>query len=222
MPVPAAAVTVILPCLNEALALPSVLSRISSSYQVIVVDNGSTDGSRKVAAEYGARVLLEPCLGYGAAVHTGVRAAVTDLVCILDADGSIDPAVLPQLIEPLNAGGADLVIGRRRPTTYGALPLHARWANAAVAARLRHCTSLRVRDLGAVRACRRQELLALGVRDRRCGYPVELLVRAAHAGWTVVEIDVPYGRRTAGTRSKITGSLRGTLRTARDFSAVLP
>jgi dTDP-L-rhamnose 4-epimerase len=148
MPVPAAAVTVILPCLNEALALPSVLSRISSSYQVIVVDNGSTDGSRKVAAEYGARVLLEPCLGYGAAVHTGVRAAVTDLVCILDADGSIDPAVLPRLIEPLNAGEADLVIGRRRPTTYGAFPLHARWANAAVAARLRHCTSLRVRDLG--------------------------------------------------------------------------
>jgi glycosyltransferase involved in cell wall biosynthesis len=214
---------VVLPCLNEAPALPWVLSRIPVGYRVIVADNGSTDGSAEVARSLGAVVVEVPSPGYGAAVHAGIVAAAPadGVVCVLDADGSFDPAELPLLVGPVRAGDADLVVGRRRPAARGVWPVHARIANRLLASRLRRTTGLPVHDIGAVRAARRADLLGLDLRDRRFGYPLELLVAAARAGWRVTEVDVAYHPRAAGTRSKVTGTVRGTARAIRDMSAVL-
>jgi len=214
---------VVLPCRDEAPALPGLLARIPAGFRVILADNGSTDGSAEIARQFGALVVDVPTLGYGAAVHAGVLAAAPDddVVCVLDADGSFDPAVLPLLAGPVRAGEADLVVGRRRPAGRGAWPPHARLGNAVLAHRLRRTTGLPVHDIGAIRAVRRSALLALDVRDRRFGYPLELLVRAARAGWRVSEVDVDYHPRAAGTRSKVTGTVRGTARAIRDMSAVL-
>ena len=214
---------VVLPCLNEAPALPWVLSRMPAGYRVIVADNGSTDGSADVARALGARVVTVPQPGYGAAVHAGIVAANPGdgVVCVLDADGSFDPAELPLVADPVRSGHADLALGRRRPTARGVWPLHARLGNAVLAHRLRYTTGLPVHDIGPMRAARRDELLALNLRDRRFGYPLELLVAAARVGWTVLEVDVAYRPRAEGTRSKVTGTVRGTARAIRDMSAVL-
>ncbi|MET7748956.1 glycosyltransferase family 2 protein [Micromonospora sp. NPDC005367] len=216
-PVP---IDVVLPCLDEAAALPQVLTALPPGYRAIVVDNGSRDGSPQVAARYGARVVREPRRGYGAAVHTGLEAARTELVCVLDADGSFDPGELPSLVAPVAAGAADLAVGRRRPVGVGAWPWHARVGNALVAALLRR-RGIPLRDLSPIRVARRESLLALGVTDRAFGYPLELLIRAAAAGWRIHELDVRYAPRAAGTRSKVSGSVRGTLRATRDFAGVL-
>ncbi|MEU8232647.1 glycosyltransferase family 2 protein [Actinoplanes sp. NPDC048967] len=214
---------VVLPCLNEAPALPWLLTRLPPGYRAIVADNGSTDGSADVARAHGAEVVSVPEPGYGAAVHAGLLAADPDdgVVCVLDADGSFDPAVLPRLADPVRAGAAELVVGRRRPTTRNAWPVHARLGNAVLSQRLRRTTGLTVHDIGPIRAARKSDLLALGLRDRRFGYPLELLIAAGKAGWRVTEVDVAYHPRTAGTRSKVTGTVRGTARAIRDMSAVL-
>jgi glycosyltransferase involved in cell wall biosynthesis len=213
-------VDVVLPCLDEAAALPGVLRAVPPGYRTIVVDNGSTDGSPQVAAEYGARVVREPRRGYGAAVHAGLEAATAEFVCVLDADGSLDPRELPALLAPVQAGQADLAVGRRVPAAPGAWPWHARAGNTVVAGLLRR-RGVPVHDIAPARAARRKPLLELGIRDRAFGYPLELLLRAGAAGWRIAELDVAYHRRAAGTRSKVTGSVRGTLRAARDMAAVL-
>ena len=214
---------VVLPCLNEAPALPGLLNRLPPGYRAIVADNGSTDGSADVARAHGAVVLSVPTPGYGAAVHAGLVAAdpVDGIVWVLDADGSFDPADVPRVADPVGGGAADLVVGRRRPTTRGAWPVHARLGNAVLAHRLRRTTGLAVHDIGPIRAARRSELLALGLQDRRFGYPLELLIAAGRAGWRVTEIDVAYHPRAAGTRSKVSGTVRGTARAIHDMSAVL-
>ena len=215
-----ASIDVVLPCLDEAASLPWVLSRLPAGYQAIVADNGSTDGSAEIALAHGARVVSVPQRGFGAAAHAGLEAATADVVCFCDADGSLDPAQLPSVAEPVRAGVHALVLGRRRPLP-GAWPVHARLGNAVLARRLRRSTGLRVRDLGPMRAAPRAELLRLGLTDRRFGYPLEMVTRAAAEGWRVHEVDVDYGPRTAGSRSKVTGTVRGTLRTIRDMRAVL-
>jgi glycosyltransferase involved in cell wall biosynthesis len=212
---------VVLPCLDEAGALTSVLARVPAGYRAIVADNGSTDGSAQIAAGCGATVVPVPQRGFGAAAHAGLQAATADVVCFCDADGSMDPAQLPRVAGPVLAGEADLVLGRRRPTRRGAWPLHARIANTSLALMLRRRTGRRLHDLGPMRAARREALLALGLTDRRFGYPLEMVTRAADAGWRIVEVDVDYGPRSAGTRSKVTGTLLGTLRTVRDMRKVL-
>lgn len=188
---------------------------------MIVVDNGSSDDTAAVAARHGATVIDEPRAGYGAAVHAGVLAATHDAVAVMDADGTIRATELIGLLERVESGGVDLAVGRRRPVDRGVWPWHARAGNAVLARWLRHRTGVPVRDLAPVRVCRREQLLALDVRDRRFGYPVELLVKAQRAGWRIEERDVGYHARAAGTRSKVTGSITGTLRTLRDFAAVL-
>jgi glycosyltransferase involved in cell wall biosynthesis len=214
---------VVLPCLNEAPALPWLLERLPPGYRAIVADNGSTDGSADVARAHGAVVVSVPQPGYGAAVHAGILAAdpADGVVCVLDADGSFDPAELPRLADPVRAQAAEMVVGRRRPTTRSAWPVHARLGNAVLSHRLRRTTGLSVHDIGPIRAARRSGLLSLGVRDRRFGYPLELLIAAGQAGWRVTEIDVAYHPRAAGTRSKVSGTVRGTARAIRDISAVL-
>ncbi|MBG6064801.1 glycosyltransferase family 2 protein [Micromonospora ureilytica] len=213
-------IDVVLPCLDEAAALPVVLSGLPPGYRAIVVDNGSTDGSPDIAAEYGARVVHEPRRGYGAAVHAGLLAADADLVCVLDADGSFNPAELPRLVAAVLDGRADLAVGRRRPVSADVWPWHARAGNALVAALLRR-RGVPVYDISPIRVARRAALLGLGVNDRAFGYPLELLLRAARAGWRILELDVAYAPRAAGTTSKVSGSVRGTLRATRDFAGVL-
>jgi glycosyltransferase involved in cell wall biosynthesis len=214
-----AVIDVVLPCLNEVESLPWVLRRMPEGYRAIVADNGSTDGSAELAASLGAVVVHARPAGFGAAAHAGLLAAEADIVCFLDADGSLDPRQLPLVTDPLSTG-ADLVLGRRRPTRAGAFPLHARMGNAAIAWRLRRAVGVPVRDLGPMRAGRRSMLLGLNLTDRRFGYPLEMVVRAARDGHRVVEVDVDYAPR-AGGRSKVTGSVRGTARTIRDMARVL-
>ncbi|GAA3695858.1 glycosyltransferase family 2 protein [Gordonia hankookensis] len=212
-------VSVIIPCRNERGAIVSVLERIPDGFEAIVVDNGSIDGTAEVAAECGVRVIAEPRPGYGSAVHAGVLAARRPIVCTIDGDGSMSPTELPGLVDRLRAG-ADLVVGRRRPTRPEAWPLHARAGSAAVAWWLRRRYGLPVNDIGPMRAIERERLLALGIEDRRSGYPVELLVRAARSGLRVSECAVTYTPRTAG-RSKVSGSIAGSVQAGRDFLAAL-
>ncbi len=210
-------VDIVLPCLDEAEALPGVLAAMPAGYRVLVVDNGSTDDTVAVATACGATVVSEPRRGYGAAVHAGLLTATADLVGVLDADGSLPPQALPQLVAEA-ANGTDLAVGRRIPQA-GAWPWHARAGNIVLAAVLRH-QGLPVHDIAPIRVGRRQALLDLGVTDRACGYPLELLLRAGAAGWRVREFDVEY-RPRAGGRSKVSGSVRGTVRAARDMAAAM-
>lgn len=213
-----AQVTVVLPCLDEEASLPAVLAAIPDGYRALVVDNNSTDDTAGVARRHGARVVAEPRPGYGSAVHAGVVAATTPIVAVIDADGSLDPGDLPRLVAALD--DADLVIGRRRPVAGLHWPWVARLGTVVMSWRLRTRHGLPVHDIAPMRVARRQALLELGVADRRSGYPLELLVRAAAAGWRVVELDVAYGPRTGG-RSKVSGSLRGSIVAILDFWKVI-
>jgi glycosyltransferase involved in cell wall biosynthesis len=212
-------VTVILPCLNEEESLPAVLAAIPAGYRALVVDNNSTDDTAGVAVRHGAAVVTEHRAGYGAAVHAGVVAATTPIVAVIDADGSMDPADLPRLVAALDQG-ADLAIGRRRPVRGLHWPLVARLGTLVMSWRLRTRHGLPVHDIAPMRVARREGLLNLGVVDRRSGYPLELLVRAAAAGWRVDEFDVSYGPRTGG-KSKVSGSLRGSVTAIVDFWKVI-
>ncbi|MEU9917259.1 glycosyltransferase family 2 protein [Streptomyces sp. NPDC051001] len=212
-------VDVVLPCLNEAKALPWVLERIPPGWRALVVDNGSTDGSARIADALGATVVHEPRRGFGAACHAGLVAATADVVCFCDCDASLDPSLLVPCVEEVLSGEADLVLGRRRPQGRGAWPPHARAGNLALARMLRRRTGLRLHDLGPLRAARRKPLLDLELTDRRSGYPLQMVVRAADAGWRITEHDVPYLPRTGA--SKVTGTWRGTWQAVRDMSRVL-
>ncbi|CAM3864049.1 glycosyltransferase family 2 protein [Tsukamurella ocularis] len=209
------AVTVVIPCRNEAESIGPVIEALPAGYTALVVDNGSTDGTAAVARRAGARVVTEPRPGYGSAVHAGIRAARTEVVCTVDGDGSMHPGELVPLVAAVR-GGADLAVGRRRPDPTGVWPWHARVGSALVAARLRSRYGLPLHDIGPMRAARREAVLGLGVVDRRSGYPVELLARAGAAGWTVVERPVRYGPRTGGS-SKVSGSVTGSMRATVDF-----
>jgi glycosyltransferase involved in cell wall biosynthesis len=206
---------VVLPVLNEREALPWVLARMPAGYDPIVVDNGSTDGSSELARRLGARVVPEPRPGFGSACFAGLLAARGEIVCFMDCDASLDPRDLPSVAGPVIAGEADLVLGARR----GAGPLHARVANRVLALELRRRTGARLTDLGPMRAVRRERLLALGVADRRFGWPLEMVLRAGRAGWIVREVPVAHHQRRG--RSKVTGTVRGTARAIRDMAAVL-
>ncbi|AJE83883.1 glycosyltransferase [Streptomyces albus] len=209
----------VLPCLDEAEALPWVLGRVPAGWRAIVVDNGSTDGSDRIARSLGATVVYEPRRGFGSACHAGLLAAEAEYVCFCDCDASLDPALLDPFVRLLAQGRADLVLGRRRARGRGAWPAHARAGNLALARMLRRRTGLALRDLGPLRAARRAELLGLGLTDRRSGYPLEMVVRAADEGWRVAEHDVPYLPRSG--KSKVTGTWRGTWQAVRDMRGVL-
>jgi glycosyltransferase involved in cell wall biosynthesis len=209
---------VILPVLNEAAALPWVLGRMPGGFRAIVVDNASTDDSAQIARDLGATVISEPQRGFGAACFAGLTAATSDVVCFMDADASLDPRELPRVAGPVTAGRVDLVLGTRIAER-GAWPLHARLANRALALELRRRAGVALTDLGPMRAARREPLLALGIEDRRFGWPLEMVLRAARAGWSIEELPVPYLPRSG--RSKVTGTVRGTVRAVRDMAAVL-
>jgi glycosyltransferase involved in cell wall biosynthesis len=214
-----ALVDVVLPCLDEARALPVVLGGLPAGWRAVVVDNGSRDGSADVAAALGAFVVTEPRRGFGWACAAGLEATTAPVVAFADADASCDLGELPGVVAPVAEGRADLVLGRRRPTTAGAWPVHARVANGVLAAQLRRRAGAPLHDLGPMRAVRREDLRALGIRDRRFGYPLEMVLRAAAAGWRIAEVDVSYRPRTG--RSKVTGTVRGTVAAVHDMRRVL-
>ena len=210
--------TVVLPVLDEADALPWVLARMPPGYVPLVVDNGSTDGSAQIAARLGATVVHEPRRGFGAACHAGLLAAAGDVVCFRDCDGSLDPHDLPRVAAPVLNGHAELVLGARQVRQRAMAP-HVRLANRALTLELRRRCGVALRDLGPMRAARRADLLDLAIADRRFGWPLEMVLRAAAHGWRIAEVDVPYSPRAG--RSKVTGTVRGTVRAVRDMASVL-
>lgn len=209
----------ILPVLNEAGSIGWVLGRMPEGYVPVVVDNGSTDGSGPMAADMGAAVVTEKEPGFGSACWAGLNAASSEVVCFMDCDGSLDPQDLPRVAEPVLAGEADLVLGSRQ-SAKGAWSAHARIANRALALELRRRTGVALNDLGPMRAAQRQGLLNLGLEDRRFGWPLEMVLKAAGDGWRIREVPVAYHRRRAG-ESKVTGTWSGTLRTIRDMGELL-
>ena len=212
-------IELILPCLDEADGLRWLLPRVPAGVGVILVDNGSSDGSAAIAARHGARVITATQKGYGAACHAGLLAAEADVVAVMDADGSCDPAELGRLAAPVADGTADLVVGARRPVSRRAQPWQLRIANRVLARRLNARTGLALHDLGPTRVARRLPLLELGLRDRRSGYPAETLVRASDAGWRIAEVWFDYRERHG--RSKITGTPLGAWRAVRDMTAAI-
>jgi glycosyltransferase involved in cell wall biosynthesis len=211
-------IDVILPALDEARAIPTVIGSLPADARAIVVDNGSVDDTATVARAHGAEVVNEPRRGFGSACFAGLVAATSDVVCFMDCDGSLDGADLHRVTDPVAHGAADLVLGARQAAR-GAWPLHARLGNRALAHHLGRRLGVQLRDLGPMRAARRDALLELALADRRFGWPLEMVVRAHEAGWRIAEVEVSYAPRVG--RSKVTGTVRGTLRTISDMRAVL-
>jgi len=211
-------IDVILPCLNEADALPWVLALMPSWTRPIVADNGSTDGSPDIARAWGASVVDVRQRGYGSACHAGLEAATADVVAFMDADASLDPRQLLMLKTALT-DEIDIVVGCRRPVSRAAWPWHLRLANREVCRRLRRRTGLGLDDLGPMRLARRAPLLALQIGDRRSGYPLETMVRATESGWAVASVNVDYHPRAG--RSKVTGTPIGALRAVADMTRIL-
>lgn len=228
---------IVLPCLDEAGALPAVLSGLPAGSRAIVADNGSTDASAEVARGLGATVVSAVLRGYGSACAAGLDAATAPVVAFADCDATVDLADVAALAVAVRDGATDLVTTRRRvvggvdiePGVGGVdssgrsrsagWPPHAR-AGAWVVARLLGARAgVLLTDVGPVRIARTEALRSLGVVDRRSGYPVETVLRAARAGWRITEAELPYRPRVG--RSKVTGTLAGTLRAIRDMSAVL-
>ena len=182
--------------------------------EVVVVDNGSTDGTDAVARTLHVRLVREPRRGYGSACLAGIAALSSDppgIVVFLDGDHSDDPRELPRLLDAV-AGGAELVIGSRTlgHADPGALLPQARFGNALACALIRLLYGRRVTDLGPFRAIRWEALERLGIRDRDFGWTAEMQVKAYRAGLAVAEVPVSYRRRVGV--SKITGTVWGSVR----------
>jgi hypothetical protein len=199
-------IAAVIPALNEAEALPGVLAEFPSGTvgEVIVVDGGSTDGTVAAAEAAGARVVVERRRGYGRACAAGAAAAGADVIVFLDADGSDDPRVLPELLRPVLAGEAALALGARARREPGALKPHQRLGNRLIALLVRAVYGVRVHDVPPMRAVRRDALELLGLREMTYGWPTEMLVKAARAGLPIAEVDVPSRLRRGG-ESKIAG-----------------
>jgi len=209
-------VALVIPALDEEAAIGAVVRAVPTDLvdQVIVVDNGSTDRTAAEARKAGARVVVEPRRGYGAACLAGVRAAApeTAIVAFLDGDGSQDPNEIERILAPLFEGRADLVLGVRHSVGRGAdHPFHAVLGTRAVAWVLRCRFGVRLRDLGPFRAVRRDALLALDLREMSYGWPVEMVAKAARAGLRIHEVKVTHRPRLGG-KSKVAGTVTGSVR----------
>jgi glycosyltransferase involved in cell wall biosynthesis len=219
-------VAVIIPAYNEEASLPLVLSAIPPGVagDIVVVDNGSTDGTADAARRQGATVVEEPRRGYGAACLAGLRyleSRSPDIVVFLDADFSDHPEEMPRLLAPIREEGCDLVVGSRTAglAAPGALLPQALFGNRLATFLLRILYGVRYTDLGPFRAARFHRLMALGMTDAGYGWTVEMQARAALAGWKSREVPVHYRRRIGV--SKITGTLSGTLRAGGKILATL-
>lgn len=209
-------VCVVIPVLNEEEAIGGVIDRMPRSAvdDIIVADGGSTDRTRDIARQKGARV-LDAGKGYGRACLHGALLAGEDcrIVVFIDGDGSDFPEELPALVSPIAAGTHDFVIasrarGEREP---GSMAWHQLVSGRIIGGIVGLLYRFRYTDMCAFRAIRRDALVALDMREMTYGWNLEMQMKAARAGLRILEIPVPYGRR-AGGNSKVAGSFRGTLR----------
>ena len=213
--------TLILPALDEADVIERVVSGLAGrASEILVVDNGSTDGTGALAARAGARVVREPQRGFGAACWAGTVAARGDILCFLDADGTFAPNDVSRVIAEVEAGRVDVCLGTRTRTRQPAMRLDHRLVNLGLGAAVRLGGGPWLTDIGPLRAIHRQTLLDLGVADRGFAWPLEMVVRAAAAGLRIGELPVAYLPRLGG-RSKVSGSLRGSLRAAHQMGGLL-
>ncbi len=208
-------VTAVIPALNEEAAIGPVVEGLvlAGIHDVVVVNNGSADATAERARAAGARVVTEPRRGYGAACWAGLQAAQeADVVLFLDGDGSDDPSEAPRLLEPLNNGTADLVLGARLVdgSEPGALTPQARIGNWVVTRLIRALYGLQLRDIPSFRAIARKDLERLRMRERTYGWPVEMVVKAAKHAYRIHEVPTRYRRRRGGT-SKVAGTVKGTI-----------
>jgi glycosyltransferase involved in cell wall biosynthesis len=181
------------------------------------VDNGSTDGTGRVALAAGAVVVEERRRGYGFACAAGAAAAAAtvvgaDFLVFLDGDYSSLPAEMPRLIEPLAAGRADLVLGSRvlGEIVPGAMPAHQRFGNWLASRLMTLLYDVRVTDLGPYRAIRADLLRELQMQEMTFGWPTEMMVKAAKRNTRILEVPVSHHPRKSG-RSKVSGTLRGSV-----------
>jgi hypothetical protein len=210
-------VDVVIPALDERDGIARVLAALPPRVRrVVVVDNGSRDGTGDVALGAGAIVVCEPRRGYGRACQAGLaelsRRGAPDIVAFLDADFSDHPEELPSLVDPIARGEVDLVVGTRmlgRASRRALLP-QARFGNRLASTLLRRLYGLPATDLGPFRAIRFDTLARLGLRDPGFGWTVEMQVRAAQAGLRYREVPVSYRSRIG--HSKISGTVLGSLR----------
>ncbi|NQT39455.1 MAG: glycosyltransferase family 2 protein [Planctomycetes bacterium] len=214
-------VAVIVPAYNEEESLPHVLADLPPAGCVIVVDNGSTDATARVALNLGAVVADEPRRGYGSACLRGIRAIgelvstgrpPPKVVVFLDADYSDYPELLPDLAAPIFAEEAQFVLGSRLlgRRERGAMPPQSVWGNRLACFLMRRLLGVRYTDLGPFRAIDYRALCDLGMVDRNFGWTVEMQIKAAQAGLRIREIPVPYRHRIG--RSKISGTISGTIK----------
>ena len=206
-------ISLIIPALNEAESIPSVLKAIprDEAVEIIVVDGGSADGTASIASASGARVIHEPRRGYGQACATGVTAATGEILVFMDADGADDPRQLPDLVQPIKSGQAEMVLGSRLAgeVEAGAMPWHQYVGNWLAARLIQLLYRLSLTDLSPFRAVKKSSLLDLDMQEMTYGWPTEMIAKAARQGWRIVEIPVTYHPRLAG-KSKISGTLRGS------------
>ncbi len=209
-------VVAIIPALNEEGSIAAVVRELPRPLvsRVIVVDNGSMDGTTSVAIGAGGEVVAEPRSGYGYACMAGVAAAPeAEVYLFLDGDHSDFPEEAGLLLAPIEQGRADLVLGSRElgKRERGALTLQARAGNRLAAALIDRLDAVRITDLSPFKAIRGESLRALGLQEVTYGWTIELIVRAAQAGLRIEEVPVRYRNRLAG-QSKVSGSLRGTVK----------
>jgi glycosyltransferase involved in cell wall biosynthesis len=207
-------VSVIIPALNEEAAIGAVVAAVprNVAQEILVIDNDSTDGTARVAAEAGATVVPQPMRGYGAACLAGALAARGAVLVYIDGDGSFDPGQIPDVVAPILGDQADLVLGSRTlgENARSAMPVQQRLGNALAVALLRGLYGLRVTDLGPFRAIRRQLVLDLEMQEMTYGWPTEMMVKAARAGARIRELPVTYRPRLGG-RSKVSGTFKGVI-----------
>jgi glycosyltransferase involved in cell wall biosynthesis len=210
-------VSLIIPALNEEESLRGVLAKVprESVMEIVVVDNGSSDGTANVARQGGARVVKEESRGYGAACWAGFKATDGEILVFMDGDGSFSPAEIPKLTRPIRLGDADLVLGSRtlKVENARAIPLHARLGNWLITAMIGIASHVRTSDLGPFRAIRRETLQRLQMKEKTYGWPSEMIIKASKLGCRVVEVPISYRSRTGG-KSKVSGNLLGSLRAA--------
>ena len=211
-------IVAVIPALNEAPSIARVVEGLRgqpllATGDVIVVDNGSTDGTGEIARRAGARVVREERRGYGYACFAGVLAARdAEVIVLLDGDAADDPDDLPRVLEPLLKGEADLVVGSRTlgSRTPGSMTWQQILGNHLVALLMRAIYGVRVSDVGPFRTIRRDYLLALEMQEMTYGWPSEMIAKSARAGYRYREVPVRYHRRIGVSKVGVTlvGSLK--------------